>query len=69
MHPKLYIECKVRGKISLWQLFKDTENKAKNERKIPVVAIKQKGEKGYLLMIRPDDLKKIAKIQQENLQE
>lgn len=63
LHPKLYIECKVRGKISLWQLFIDTENKAKVEKKLPVVAIKQKGEKGYLLVIRPENLQDVAKIQ------
>lgn len=65
LHPKLYIECKVRGKISLWSLFTDTENKAKVEGKIPVVAIKQKGERGYLLVMRPDDLEKIYKVCQE----
>lgn len=65
LHPKLYIECKLRNKISLWQLFTDTENKAKVENKIPVVAIKQKGEKGYLLVLRPEDLEKIAEIYAE----
>ena len=69
LHPKLYIECKVRGKISLWQLFIDTEKKAKVEGKIPVVAIKQKGEKGYLLVMRPQDLDKIAEIHKEVLVE
>ena len=67
LHPKLYIECKVRGKISLWQLFTDTEKKAKVEGKFPVVAIKQKGEKGYLLVMRPEDLEKIAEIKRESL--
>lgn len=62
LHPKLYIECKVRSKVALWQLFVDTENKAKVENKIPVVAIKQKGEKGYLLVIRPENLQKISEI-------
>jgi hypothetical protein len=61
LHPKLYIECKVRSKSALWKLFVDTENKAKIEGKIPVVAIKQKGEKGYLLVVRPNDLDKVAK--------
>lgn len=65
LHPKLYIECKVRSKISLWQLFVDTENKAKVEGKIPVVAIKQKGEKGYLLVMRPNDLQRINEIREE----
>ena len=66
LHPKLYIECKVRQKIAIWQLFIDTEKKAKNEDKIPIVAIKQKGEKGELFVIRPADLQKIAKIQAES---
>ena len=40
MHKDLYIECKVRGKISIWSLFIDTERKAQNEDKIPIVAVK-----------------------------
>lgn len=60
LHEHLYIECKLRGKISLWELFKDTENKAKIEKKTPIVAIKQKGEKGFLILIRPEDLDKIS---------
>lgn len=67
LHPKLYIECKVRSKIALWQLFVDTENKAKIEKKVPVVAVKQKGEKGYLLIMRPEDLDKIAEIKSESV--
>lgn len=65
LHPKLYIECKVRNKIAIWQLFVDTERKAKVEKKIPVVAIKQKGEKGYLLVIRPEDLRHINEIREK----
>ena len=66
LHSKLYIECKVRNKIALWQLFTDTEKKAKVEGKVPVVAIKQKGEKGYLLVMRPEDLEKINEIRSES---
>lgn len=68
LHEKLYIECKVRNKIAIWSLFVDTENKAKVEKKFPVVALKQKGEKGYLLVIRPEDLQKIAEIQKEYIE-
>lgn len=68
LHPKVYIECKVREKIAIWSLFVDTENKAKVEKKVPVVALKQKNEKGYLLVIRPEDLQKIAKIQMETVE-
>ena len=61
LHERLYIECKVRQKISLWVLFEDTEKKAKAEKKIPVVAIKQKGSRGMLLVMRPNDVEKILK--------
>lgn len=67
LHPKLYIECKVRSKFSLWQLFVDTEKKAKIEGKIPVVAVKQKGEKGYLLIMRPEDLSTINALRDATL--
>ena len=66
LHPRLYIECKVRGRIALWQLFTDTEKKAKVEGKIPIVAIKQKGEKGYLLVLRPENLGKVNEIRLES---
>lgn len=66
LHPKLYIECKVRSKIALWQLFMDTEKKAAVEGKVPIVAIKQKGEKGYLLVMRPEDLEKVNKIRADS---
>lgn len=65
LHPKVYIECKVREKFSIWSLFVDTEKKAKVEKKVPVVALKQKGEQGYLLLLRPEDLQKLAKLQAE----
>ena len=62
LHPELYIECKLRHKISLWSLFEDTEKKAQRENKAPIVAIKQKGAKGFLIVMRPEDLEKIAEI-------
>lgn len=69
MHPEIYIECKVREKFSIWTLFKDTEEKAKVEKKVPVVALKQKGEQGYLLLIRPEDLEKLSEIRSKSLAE
>ena len=67
LHDKLYIECKLRGKFSLWQLFDDTEKKAKHENKIPIVAIKQKGGRGYLVIVRPEDLDEVVKIRAESV--
>ena len=72
MHSKLYLECKLRAKSAIYSLFKDTEDKAKFEKKIPVVAVKQKGTEGYLLVMRPEDLEKVAeerKKARENLAE
>ena len=65
LHPKVYIECKVREKFSIWSLFVDTEKKAKVEKKVPVVALKQKGEQGYLLLLRPEDLEKLTKYHKD----
>lgn len=62
LHPDLYIECKVRQKVWLHTLYNDTETKAKLENKIPLVAIKQKGQRGYLLAFKPEYLEKIAEI-------
>jgi len=57
-----YVECKFRNKFSIFALFKDTESKAKVEGKLPIVAVKQKNERGYLLVIRPEDLQQIAAL-------
>lgn len=67
LHEDLYVECKVRAKFALWTLFMDTEKKAKEEDKLPVVAIKQKGGRGYLLIIRPEDLERLHEIRTESL--
>lgn len=61
LHKTLYIECKVRGKSATYSLFLDTLEKAKAEGKIPIVAVKQKNTKGFLLVIRPEDLVQISK--------
>lgn len=62
LHQDLYIECKVRQSVWLHTLYNDTETKAKLENKIPLVAIKQKGKRGYLLAFKPEYLEKIAEI-------
>jgi len=58
----MYIECKRRKRMAIWTLFQDTENKAKSEGKIPLVALKETGRRGYLFVIRPEDLEKIALV-------
>lgn len=69
LHPELYIECKVRQKSWLYTLFRDTAFKAKAENKLPIVAIKQKNERGYLLVMRPCDLEEIVEIRMRSIKD
>lgn len=59
-HKFCYIEVKKRKKFWIWSLFEDTKKKALKEKKIPIVAIKQKNKKGFLIVVRPEDLKKVS---------
>lgn len=60
MHDKIFFEAKLRQSFALHKLFVETEKLAKLEDKTPVVAIKEKGKNGYLLLLRPEDLQKVA---------
>lgn len=60
LHPDLFIECKYRATNALHTLFKDTEKKARIERKLPVVCTKAKGEQGFLITIHSDDFKEFT---------
>ena len=57
---EIYIEVKKRKKFWIWGLFEDTKAKALKEKKIPIVAIKQKNRKGFLIVVRPQDIKEVA---------
>ena len=59
-HNTCYIEVKKRKNFYIWELFEDTKAKALKENKIPVVAIKKKGCKGFLLICRPEDVLQIG---------
>lgn len=60
IHPKLFVEAKLRQKHAVVTLFDDTAKLAKLEKKIPVVALCEKGRPGYYLVIRPEHLKQVA---------
>lgn len=62
MHADLFIEAKLRASFSLHTLFVETEKLAAKENKTAVVAIKEKAKKGYLLLLRPEDLQKVARL-------
>jgi hypothetical protein len=61
IHNHVFAECKLRASMPVWDLFIETEEKAKKEDKIPLVALQKKNQKGFLLLLRPEDLEKIIK--------
>jgi len=61
LHEVLYIECKQRKASGAVALFRDTEAKARAEKKVAVVALQQTGDTlGWLIVCRPQDLAIIA---------
>lgn len=58
-HKKLFIEAKLRQSFPLWKLYHDTKVLAEIEDKIPVVAIKEKGKEGYLILVNPEHLNEL----------
>lgn len=59
IHPRLFVECKLRKIHSVVKLWEDTNELAKKENKIPVVTLCQSNRKGSWLVIHSDDLDKI----------
>jgi hypothetical protein len=51
IHHTLYVECKLRQKLSIWAWFEDTRKKAKVEGKTPILVIKEKSKKGELVVL------------------
>ena len=59
IHPTLYVECKLSKKSAIWTLWKDTKDKADKEEKTPVVCIREKYKKGFLIIVHSDDFLKV----------
>ena len=59
-HPHLFIEAKLRAKSPTWNLFLATQQLARKEGKLPVLALLRKGSPGALLVIHQDDLVRFA---------
>jgi len=63
LHEDVYIESKRdQGLIGarFARLIEDTMKKAKAENKIPMIAFKIKGKRGYMIVCHRDDLKGLA---------
>ena len=56
LSKQFYIECKFRKKISLNSLFKEISDKAKKEKKIPILVLHEKYKRQDLAVMRLDDL-------------
>ena len=59
-HLDLYIECKQRKKWSIITLWDAVRHKARDETKIPVLAITEKGRPGFWILCHSGDLQGIA---------
>lgn len=66
LHEDVFIECKYMAKNATITLFENTEELAKKENKIPIVALKKKGGRGFLLVVRPEDLEQVAELKKRN---
>lgn len=61
LHPRLYIESKLRAILPFRELFMDTREKAKKEGKIPVIVLCEKGSPIKAVMLDYDDYLKMMK--------
>ena len=61
IHDELFVECKLRAKHSVVSLWDDTAKLAKDENKIPVIALCEKNRPGFWIMVHSNDLVKIKK--------
>ena len=60
LHEELFIETKHRVKHSAISLWRKTEELARKENKIPVVALCEKGARGFWIMVHASDLTAVA---------
>lgn len=61
-HPKLYIECKLAKAHAVWTQYKEMAAKALEEGKVPVLALKEKGKQGFLLVVSESHLDEFISI-------
>lgn len=57
-----YIEVKYRQKFSVLTLFHDVIQKAKKEKKLPLLALVEKGKPGFFLVLRQKDLETLVNM-------
>jgi hypothetical protein len=60
VHPRLFIESKLRPKTAARSLWEATRILARREGKVPVVMLFDKGKPGGLVIVHQDDLQAVA---------
>lgn len=60
LHDTLFIECKQRKKHAVVRLWDKCKPLAKEENKIPVVALSEKGRPGFWILVHSSDLTAVA---------
>jgi hypothetical protein len=60
VHPRLYLECKLRAAHAVINLWDDTAAKAKREKKTPLVCLSVKGRPGRWWLLHHRDVKRLA---------
>ena len=63
---KLLVKKEEKTKHQVITLFDKTEQLAKLENKIPVVALCQKHRKGFWIVVKETDLQKVIDVQRKN---
>lgn len=56
---KFYYDTIIRKRLTHWKLFEDTKQKAAFENKTPIVCVKKRNRKGFLLIVQPSHLKTV----------
>ncbi len=59
LHPKLFIECKLRKRIPFMKDWDKTKLGAKKEKKIPIVVFHEKKRKENIVMMSFDDFEEL----------
>lgn len=61
LHPRLFVETKLRARHAVVTLWRAVATLAKQENKTPVLALTERGKPGVWLLIRSDDVVAVAK--------
>ena len=62
LHDSIYCEAKYRARFSVCSLWKEVQKAATKEKKLPCLALKEKGQRGFLFVIHADDIQEFCRI-------